>query len=491
MSKIYIYIYIMNNKQIGGLEHATDKEYISKINQEFIKLIQVINTKDLSNIIVFENNLLKNIIPTESIDLNENKLFQLDDVTEIFDKSLYYTKQNNQNRKKTSFYELITIIDEFIEKNKSDYLANKLNSDVFYFKLSMLLKNFKCNQNTKYTNTLLSLKLHILTYVVLCILNKKYFKEKFEKLKYILITKLYSCYGFIRGTKEILFINEKDKKIKKQVSAEIVLLDELFNNNLCSPYEVDLIKKNTNFFDTPKKAAIFQSIISGTIVTVLAAVIYSVTEVVAPVVKFPLYVTPILSVVGALTATPLNQFWKEYTERSLKFIEEKGLAKNIIKNWYNNEIRGFGTYSSIDMRISEYKTSNITCVNSYINVKNEINDFKKDIEKYYDDYLFKKEVYIKIFYLLCDDSDNAKQIDDTIKILNTDAAAPSVAPSVNKVRIEEGNEINKEASLQSQETQEKKNEGGSKTRKNKKSKKSKKYIKNISKILNKTRKSKN
>lgn len=32
----------MNNKQIGGLEHATDNEYISKINQEFIKLIQVI-----------------------------------------------------------------------------------------------------------------------------------------------------------------------------------------------------------------------------------------------------------------------------------------------------------------------------------------------------------------------------------------------------------------------------------------------------------------
>lgn len=32
----------MNNKQIGGLENATDNEYISKINQEFIKLIQVI-----------------------------------------------------------------------------------------------------------------------------------------------------------------------------------------------------------------------------------------------------------------------------------------------------------------------------------------------------------------------------------------------------------------------------------------------------------------
>jgi hypothetical protein len=444
----------MNNKQIGGLENATNKEFISKINQEFIKLIQVIDTKDLSNIIVFENNLLKNIIPTESIDLNKYKLFQLDDVTEIFDKTLYYTEQNNQNdtRKKTSFYELITIIDEFIEKNKSDYLANKLNSDVFYFKLSMLLKKFKCNKNTRYTNTLLSLKLHILTYLVLCILNKKYFKQKFEILKENLIIKLYSCYGFIRGTKEILFVNEKDKKIKKQVSAEIVLLDELFNNNLCSPYEVDLIKKNTNFFDTPKKAAIFQSIISGTIVTVLAAVIYSVTEVVAPVVKFPLYVTPILSVVGAITATPLNQFWKEYTERSLKFIEEKGLAKTIIKNWYNDKMRGFGVYSSIDMSISEYNTSNISCVNSYINAEKEINDFKKDIEKYYDDYVFKKEVYIKIFYLLCDDSENAKQIDKNINILNTDDAAPAV----NIVRIEEGNEINKEASLQSQETQEKK-----------------------------------
>jgi len=480
----------MNNKQIGGLEHARDNEFISKINQEFIKLIQVINTKDLSNIIVFENNLLKNIIPTESIDLNENKLFQLDDVTEIFDTTLYYTKQKKQTdtRRKTSFYELITIIDEFIEKNKSDYLTNKLNSDVFYFKLSMLLKNFKCNNNTRYTNTLLSLKLHILTYLVLCILNKKYFKQKFEILKENLITKLYSCYGFIRGTKEILFVNEKDKKIKKQVSAEIVLLDKLFNNNLCSPYEVDLIKKNTNFFDTPKKAAIFQSIISGTIVTVLAAVIYSVTEVVAPVVKFPLYVTPILSVVGALTATPLNQFWKEYTERSLKFIEEKGLAKTIIKNWYNDKMRGFGVYSSIDMSIYEYKTSNISCVNSYINAKKEINDFKKDIEKYYDDYLFKKEVYIKIFYLLCDDSDNAKQIDETIKTLNTDDAAPAVKI----VRNEEGNEINKEASLQSQqtqETQEKKNEGGSKTRKNKKSKQSIKYMKNTKK--NKTRKSNN
>ena len=124
----------MNSKQKGGLENTNDKEYIFEVNVLFNELLKAIESKNLEIINNNETNFLEYKYNEDSslsklIDNTNEKFYKIDDIKEIFNETLYY---NKKSRIKTTFYDLISLIDNFIEKNKQDYLLKKLNSDLFF-----------------------------------------------------------------------------------------------------------------------------------------------------------------------------------------------------------------------------------------------------------------------------------------------------------------------------------------------------------------------
>ena len=124
----------MNNKQIGGLENANNNEYINQIDILFNNMLESIKSKDLDKINLFNESLNEYIIKimnTLSIDkpLEKDNFIDVYNISEIFNKTLYFTKN-----RETSFYKLIKHIDKFIDDNVDDFINKKLNYDIFYFK---------------------------------------------------------------------------------------------------------------------------------------------------------------------------------------------------------------------------------------------------------------------------------------------------------------------------------------------------------------------
>lgn len=584
----------MNNKQIGGLENATDNEYIFEVKKIYNEMISTIKSKDIKKINEFEGEFMKmfndDIVKIfnsgnnniTSIGEGIDRFIGIEDIKYLFNNSLYKLKDYNKN---TAFYDLIIEIDKYIEKNQLEFINKKLDYDIFYFKLSNLVKNFDCKKKLGNVNNNLSLMLHILSLKIICILNKRYIKYKlYSEFKKYLITELYQCYGLKQGTYEITDNYEpidtlSTKQAKSYISTQIIVYDKLFEQDLCSPYELELIKQNTNKFDTPKKLAVVNGIVSAIMLSVIASIVYASVTSQVPGASFPLYVTPFLSIFSSFLGTSLSQQYKTFSENSIKYIDDKGMVKSILKNW-NTDILKTNKQLQYNRRQS--------CKEAYTKSIDYINEFNKKIADNYEKYLFQFEVYRKLFDLVCDDSVDTNKINNASLFSNNEfnikptdnivikeevisqqlppvpqppvsshqqSLLPPLPPSEEYKENEEDyinsyqndknkkylfyklkklmeanptdidNDTNKEVLfLNLQEDKDnntmklnkgtnikgnmvilkdflinnpkifeklKEYKGGSKTRKNKKSKKSKKYIKNISKILNKTRKSKN
>jgi hypothetical protein len=175
----------MNSKQIGGLENATDNEYIFEVKKIYNEMISTIKSKDIVKINEFEGEFMEmfndDIIKIFNSGNNNitsigevmNKFIGIEHIKYLFNNSLYKLKDYNKN---TAFYDLIIETDKYIEKNQSEFISKKLDYDIFYFKLSNLVKNFDCKKKLGNVNNNLSLMLHILSLKIICILNKRYIK---------------------------------------------------------------------------------------------------------------------------------------------------------------------------------------------------------------------------------------------------------------------------------------------------------------------------
>jgi hypothetical protein len=490
----------MNNKQIGGLENATNKEYINKFKQIYNEMISIIKSKDIVKINDFEGKFMKmfyyDILKIFKSDNNDNKnigevmdnitevmdniaevmdrFIGIEDIKHLFNDSLYKSKNHDKN---TAFYDLIIETDKYIEKNQSEFISKKLDYDIFYFKLSNLVKNFDCKKKLGNVNNNLSLILHILSLKIICILNKIYIKYKlFSKLKEDLLTELYQCYGLRQGTYEISYLDENAKNNKLYISTQIILYDKLIEQDFCSPYELELIKQNTNKFDTPKKLAVLNGIISAITLSVIAAMIYAAVTRELPGAEFPLYVTPFLSILSTVLGTTYSQQYKQYFESSIKYIEDKGIVKEILKKWKadilkrkEDEVKrkeGENEDKSQYFFLKKWRADimkftkkedfdykkNQSCEQAYTNSMGYITTFNKEIAINYEKYLFQFEVYRKLFDLVCDDSADTNKIITASLFSNNEF---NINSTDNKAISEEVTSQQQQQSIQSDQQREK------------------------------------
>jgi hypothetical protein len=352
--------------------------------------------------------------------------FNSDDFIDLFSTGLLKKGRVGINIDTVSKTHLIDPLNAVIHEYESQYLSDKFDSNLLYYRLGKIASSFNCYKGK---NNILTIQNYIVILTCICAFNKyKLIMIEYKKLIEEVIVKVYRCFGYKKGIAEAARAMIKSKSSntkgeKTKLAGVIIAHKEMNTSYICSTKELFLIKKNTYYFESIHGK--LQALIAPTVVAIIAIGITLIFSAVSDfpgagvLSKFPLYVNPIFSVFGALTGTHINQSYGTFVKSSLKSIEEKSVTKEFIKEYVMLNDKG-DLKARIDRELES--DSRTPCKEHYPNI---IIEYKKYIEKAnqnFDIYNFRKTIYIDLFDLLCK-TKVAKQIkEDYSDILDIENA---------------------------------------------------------------------
>lgn len=367
------------------------KLYITNLNSgNLFKTIIFINrTKNKIALDMLNQKIVLVIIPSEI--LGPNEYYTEDQFITIFSNGLL----NKTGEKSKAYTNFVEEMNKIINEYEYDYYSNdNFDNTILYFRLGKIASNFNCQSN-KY---IIPNYINILTCV--SAFNKiKIIKEEYKKLMDSVVITLYRCFGFRKSMAETYrtivgnyyedSIGVKENKAK--IAGTIILHKDMISQNICSIKEFSLIKKNTLFFDSVN-GKVIQGIAAPLAVTLMAIGIATICASVSsiPVVggltSFPLYVTPLIGIVGSLLGTNVNssQFYKDCLENINK--------KSQTKTFFSKYIKTNETILREDVD---------KCKDGYVVFVDKFIEYTKCTNKNYDFFNFKKHIYCELYSLLC------------------------------------------------------------------------------------------
>ena len=368
------------------------KERINNLTIEnlFETIVFINKTKNKFALDILNEKIVAIITPQISNTKPENEFYNENDFIHIFRDGLL--KSNGQDSKSKQIF--IKKMNDIIEEYQVEYLSEKFDSNMLYYRLGKTANSFKCN--TIYNKSVLPNYINILTCI--CAFNKKkIIEEEYTKLIKSVIMTLYKCFGIGKGLAEtgraLFTTNAADVKLQKaKIAGIIVCYKDMIMQNICSIKEMALIQKNTYYLESiygklqsmvaPLSVAIFA--IGVTFVIGAIDTIPGVTAIT----KFPLYVTPILSVIGAVTGTQINQSFGESIKTSLKNMEDKANTKIFFKDY-------------IQQQNIEIEKTNTQCKDGYVEFIKKFRDYATLVNINYDYHYLKQNIYCQLHVLLC------------------------------------------------------------------------------------------
>jgi len=419
IEKKYIpYIYQLEKKLDADdtLDHNIKeniKEYIKYLNESnlFDTILYINKTKNKIALDMLYEKIISVIEPSEII--SENEYYTEKHFINIFSNGLI-NQNGNESKAYTNF---IKEINKIIQEYEYEYYSNEnFDSTILYFRLGKIASNFKCNLS----KFLLPNYINILTCI--CAFNKKKLIEKeFKNLMDSVVGTLYRCFGYKKAIAESVksavsrdehSIEAKENKTK--IAGIIILYKDMISQNICSIKEFSLIKKTTLFFDSIN-GKLLQNVVAPLTVTLLALTIAftlslaSDIPVVGGITKFPLYITPILTIVGSLTGTKINN--TQHIKNSLESIHNKTATKDFFRQY-------------IQTNKIVYENTN-SCKLGYKNYLNQFKHYTETTNINYDVYNFKKHIYCELYTLLCKTNiininDNEKTSEEPERNINND-----------------------------------------------------------------------
>jgi len=394
------------NEYIRNLGSYLDNDdtLVPNIKEEIKKRINVLTKETLFKTIIFiervKNKIALDMLNEKIIEIitpelqlkNENEYYTEADFIHIFEEGLINATGKESEAKNKYIQNFNSIIQEY----ETEYLSEKFDSNMLYYRLGKSASNFKCYK--RYNKVVLPNYINILTCI--CAFNKKKLIEiEYKKLIKSVILTLYRCFGYRKSIAEsgraLLSKSSSDvKEQKAKIAGIIVCNKDMIKQNICSIKEMVLIKKNTYFFES--RYSTIHTISTPLVVTALAITITLALSAVhgiggGIVTAFPLFVTPVLTIVGSLTGKKIDENYQDYIKKCLKNMEEKSNTKNFFRDYIDEEGIDIKTEVNNDMR----------CKEGYTGFIQKFQDYTTLVNINYDFHHFKKNIYCQLYILLC------------------------------------------------------------------------------------------